>query len=79
MASSSTQLNLDVERAPLTMDHLLDEYQDWQKTADRDSDDFGALAKLAALYRFAIIHHAQPGGEMLMAAIRAVEAAGKDD
>jgi hypothetical protein len=62
----------------LSIDHLINEYDGWKSVLDRDTDDFDAFAKLTALYRFAITNYSEPGVELLLDAIAAVEAAEKE-
>jgi hypothetical protein len=62
----------------LSIDHLITEYDGWKGALDRDSDDFDALAKLTALYRFAIANYSKPGIELLLEAIAAMEPAAKE-
>lgn len=62
----------------MSMDHLLDEYDGWSKTRDRDTDDFDLMTKTMELYRFAIKNYSEPGSDLLLRAIRAFEDA-KDD
>lgn len=62
----------------MSMDHLLDEYDGWSKTRDRDTDDFDLMTKTMALYRCAINNYNEPGSDLLLQAIRAFEDA-KDD
>ncbi|PEG56747.1 hypothetical protein [Mycolicibacterium boenickei] len=57
-----------------TIEHLIDEYTDWKAVLDRDSDDFGTIAKLVTLYRFAIANYSNPLAELLLDAIAAMEA-----
>jgi hypothetical protein len=60
---------------PTTAEHLLEQYDMWRSTLDRDTDDFGALTALTAIYRYAITHAADPGSELLVAALAAGEEA----
>ncbi|MFF2026545.1 hypothetical protein [Rhodococcus koreensis] len=62
-----------------TVDGLFDEYDQWKSVLDRDSDEFGALAKLTALYRFAISNYNEPGKELLLRALAAVESTPESD
>ena len=73
MASSSTNLGLEV--APPTIDDLLPEHNMRVKTVDMCEDEFDLVTKTITLYRFAIKHHAEPGGELLLRAIAEFEAA----
>jgi hypothetical protein len=57
-----------------SIEHLLDEYSSWKSVLDRESDEFGAVSKLAALYRFAIANYSNPLAEVLLDAIAAMEA-----
>jgi len=43
---------------------------------DRETDDYGTIAKLVTLYRFAIANYANPLAELLLNAIAAMEAGG---
>jgi hypothetical protein len=61
-----------------SLETLLSEFDGWSKTLDRDTDDFDTIAKMVALYKFAIVHYNDPGSDLLLDAIVAVEAAQKD-
>lgn len=61
----------------ITIDNLINEYDDWKSLLDRDSDEFETIGKVVALYRFAIAHYNEPGSELLLRAIEAVEATGQ--
>ena len=52
-----------------------DEYSDWKSVLDRETDDYGTIAKLVTLYRFAIANYSNPLAELLLEAIAAMEAA----
>lgn len=76
--ASRPALPEDFADTSMSMDHLLDEYDGWSKTRDRDTDDFDLMTKTMALYRFAINNYNEPGSDLLLQAIRAFEDA-KDD
>lgn len=78
MVSSPAHLDTDQQPVRPTLDDLLSEYDNWRGTLDRDTDDHDSIAKLAALYRFAITHYDQPGIELLLDAIVAIEGAQKE-
>ena len=78
MSSSPIDLNLNQTPVRPTLDDLLSEYDSWRGALDRDTDDYDAIAKVVALYRFAITHYDHVGSELLLDAIAAVEAAQKD-
>ncbi|TCN42433.1 hypothetical protein EV641_1281 [Rhodococcus sp. SMB37] len=61
-----------------TIEDLFNEYDQWRVVLDQDSDQFDTISKMVALYRFAISHYNEPGIELLLQAIEAVEAADKD-
>lgn len=62
----------------LTLDELLEEYTQWKEVLNRDSDDFDTIAKVAELYRFAIVNYNEPGSELLLRAVDAVTRVEKD-
>jgi len=62
----------------LTLDELLEEYTQWKEVLDRASDDFDTIAKVAELYRFAIVNYNEPGSELLLRAVDAVTRVEKD-
>lgn len=62
------------EVRPHTVDELLREYDDWSQTVGRTDDPWNLVAKTKELYRFAIVHYNDPGIELLLKAIRALEA-----
>jgi hypothetical protein len=55
------------------VEELLEEYDHWMKLPEVDSDQYSAFIKLAALYRFALMHMDEPGNEVLFQAIATVE------
>lgn len=57
-----------------SIEHLIDEYSDWKSVMEREPDDYGAVAKLVALYKFAIANYANPLSELLLDAIATMEA-----
>ena len=62
----------------MSVDHLLDEFDGWSKTRDRDTDDFDLMTKTMALYRFALNNYHAPGSELLLQALQAFEDATDD-
>ena len=62
----------------LTLDELLEEYTQWKAVLDRDSDDFDTIAKVAELYRFAIVNYNEPGSHLLLRAVESVSRVEKD-
>ncbi len=62
-------------QSSMTLDGLIGAYDEWKQVADRDTDEFGALERLVALYRFAIANFNEPGRELMLAAIEATETA----
>ncbi|WP_156517561.1 hypothetical protein [Rhodococcus sp. LB1] len=61
-----------------TIEELIDEYDQWRSVLDRDSDEFDTIAKIAALYRFAIANFNEPGSELLLRAIASIESVEKE-
>ena len=57
-----------------SIEHLIDEYSEWKSVMEREPDDYGAVAKLVALYKCAIANYANPLSELLLDAIATMEA-----
>lgn len=69
-----TSTDTGPEVRPHTVDELLREYDEWGQIAARTDDPWDLVARTRELYRFAIVHYNDPGIELLLKAIRTLEA-----